>query len=105
MQNFNKRISEIENKMSTYFLKESDYSYWKFIKVMNQQDKKKYNILIKARDGISLDNMDPLLVKKYAADIKKYELSENEKKLFAKGFNKARKELSGMVNKYLKKLN
>jgi hypothetical protein len=103
MQNFNKRISEIEKKMSTHFLKESDYAYWKFIKVMNEQDKKKYNILIDARDGISLAKMDPLLVKKYAKDIKKYELSEIEKKSFANGFNKARKELSDRVNKYLEK--
>ncbi len=103
MQNFNKRISEIENKMSTCFLKESDYAYWKFIKVMNKKDKEKYDALIEARDGISLDKMDSLLVKKYAADIKKYKLSENEKKLFAKGFNKARNELSDMVNMYLEK--
>ncbi len=103
MQNFNKRISEIENKMSTCFLKESDYAYWKFIKVMNKKDKEKYDALIEARDGISLDKMDSLLVKKYAADIKKYELSENEKNLFAKGFNKTRNELSDMVNMYLEK--
>jgi hypothetical protein len=103
MQNFNKRISEIEKKMSTHFLKESDYAYWKFIKVMNKQDKEKYDSLIDARDSISLDKMDPLLVKKYAKDIKKYELSEIEKQFFANVFNKAGKELSSMVNKYLEK--
>jgi len=63
----------------------------------------KYDALIEARDGISLDKMDSLLVKKYANDIKKYKLSENEKKLFAKGFNKARNELSDLVNMYLEK--
>jgi len=105
MQNYNERIAEIERKMSTHFLKESDYAYWKFIKVMNKKDKERYDALIDARDSISLDKMDPLLVKKYAKDIKKYELSENEKQIFANVFNKAGKELSVMVNKYLKKLN
>ena len=52
MQNYNERIAEIERKMSTQFLKESDYAYWKFIKVMNKQDKERYDNLIVARDGI-----------------------------------------------------
>jgi len=41
-------------------------------------------------------------VKKYADNIRKVELTDNQKRIFAEGFNKTRKKLSDKVNMILK---
>ncbi len=102
LQNLEKRISEIENKMKIHFLKDSDYSIEKFLSVINEKDSDELRTLIKSRNIKSINNLFPRLVKKYADNIRKVELTESQKRIFAEGFNQSTKKLSDEVNMILK---
>ena len=103
MQNLEKRISEIENKMKIYFLKDSDYAIKKLFSVLNKKDSDELRTLVKARKNKSVERLFLRLVKKYADNIRKVELTESQKRIFAEGFNKSRKNLSDKVNMILDK--
>ncbi len=103
MQNIEDRISVIEDKARIYYLKEKDFAIIKLLMVLNKEDNEQLMSFVKARNNKAVEILFSRLVKKYAKKIRGVEITDNDKRIFAEGFNKSRKNLSNRVNMILDK--